>query len=344
MPRPRSVEGPTTARFTWQRSLLFSSLVFVVFFGTVEALLRIVGGPRPVRPGLLLRLLDTDISFPFLRADPETFWAPVPGFYGEFLGERVSINGLGLRGAEVAARKPRGSRRLVTFGDSITFGYGVADSETYAARLAERARDRGLEVLNAGVTGFTSHQLLAHLRRVAPLVQADYVTICIGWNDMTKRPTTDRVYAAQLARSMAFEGLLNEVHIYRALRNLYARAAYRQLAAAPWSIARVPPNEYRENLAAVVRLCREQGIRPAFLALPHRKRPGDTPPDPTYPELLRAIAREVTVPVIEIGDLDYDTPMPANDELFIDSLHFSAAGHSRLVTVLAPQLEALGWM
>lgn len=344
MPGARGVEGAAASRFSWQRSLLFSSLIFVVFFGTAEVLLRIGGGPRPVPAGLLLRLLDTDISFPFLRADPETFWAPVPGFDGEFLDERVSINGLGLRGPDVAARKPRGLRRLVAFGDSITFGYGVADDETYAAVLAERGRDRGLEVLNAGVTGFTSHQLLAHLRRVAPLVQADYVTICVGWNDMTKRPTTDRVYASQLARSMAFEGLLSEVHIYRALRNLYARAAYRRLAAAPWSIARVPPDEYRENLVAVVRLCRERGIRPAFLALPHRKRPGDAQPDPTYPRLLRAIALEAAVPVIEVGDLDYDTPMPANDELFIDSLHFSAAGHSRLVTVLVPQLEALGWM
>jgi len=336
--------GRQPPRFSWQRSLLFSSLIVVAFFAATEGLLRVVGVPRPVRVGLLLRLLDTDITFPFLRADADTFWAPIPGFQGEFLGRRVSINALGLRGPEAAADKARGRRRLVTFGDSITFGYGVADEETYAARLAERGRDRGLEVLNAGVTGFTSHQLLAHLRRVAPRVQADYVTICIGWNDMTRRAATDRTYAAQLARSMAVEGLFERIHLYRALRNLYARAAYRRLAAAPWTIARVPPAEYRENLGALVRLCRENGIRPSFLALPHRKRPGDAPPDPTYSDLLRAIAAELQVPVLQIGDLAYSTPLATNESLFIDALHFSAAGHSQLAGTLVPQLEALGWL
>lgn len=341
MSAPQAPRKP--AHFSRSRSALFSLLIFTAFFGTTEVVLRIVGTPRPVRAGLLLRLLDTDITFPFLGADAQTFWAPIAGFDGEFLGRHVSINALGLRGAAASQVKPRGRRRLVVFGDSITFGYGVGDEETYAARLDALGRGRGIEVLNAGVTGFTSHQLLAHLRRVAPAVQADYVTLCIGWNDSTKRPTTDRDFAEQLARTMAFEGLLDRSYLYRALRNLYARAAYRELAQAPWSVPRVPAEHYRENLTSAVRFCRERGIRPAFLALPRRKQAGDRPPDATYPSLLRAVAGELGVPVLEIGDLDYATPLQTNEDLFIDSLHFSARGHAALAGVLVPQLEALGW-
>jgi lysophospholipase L1-like esterase len=334
---------PLPPRFSRGRSLLFSLLIVVAFFGTTEILLRIVGIPRPVRVGLLLRLLDTDITFPFLRADPDTFWAPIPGFDGEFLGRHVSINELGLRGGAVSRVKQRGRRRIVTFGDSITFGYGVGDDETYSARLDALGRGRGIEVLNAGVTGYTSHQLLAHLRRVAPAVEGDYVTICIGWNDMTKRPTTDRAYSVQLARAMAVPALLETSYVYRGLRNVYARAAYRQLTAAPWSVPRVPPDHFRENLTSAVRFCRERGIRAAFLSLPRRKQPGDLPPDPTYAGLLQSIAGELGVPLLQIGDLDYATPLPTNQGLFIDSLHFSSQGHAELVRTLVPQLEALGW-
>src|SRR5207249_2137529 len=134
-----------------------------------------IGVHRPARPRLILRSIDTDIDLPFMRADPDLFWSPRPGFRGEFRGHPVTINRLGLRGAEL--REPRPARRILCLGDSITFGYGVGDDETYAAALGRHLAAGGAEVVNGGVTGYTSHQVRKRLALVGPVLRPDDVVI-----------------------------------------------------------------------------------------------------------------------------------------------------------------------
>lgn len=331
-------------RFSLGKSLLYSTLIVGGFFALAELGLRLVGVPQPPRPRLLLRLLDVDIDFPFMRPDPETFWSLRPGYRGEFLGQQVSVNSLGLRGAEVAARKPAGRRRLLLFGDSITFGYGVGDDQTYAYRLGALAGGRGLETVNAGVTGFTSYQVGAWLRRTLGSVAADYASFCIGWNDGTQRPTADRDYARRLERLTGVESALSRLYLFRATQGVLARAAVRSQREAAWQTPRVPLEEYRQNLRAMARDCRAHGVRPAFLALPHRKRAGEPPASVPYAAALREVARELDIPVLEIGVLAADAPVADTSELFVDTLHLSPAGHDYLARELERQLAALGWI
>jgi len=334
-----SLPGP---RFTLGRSLFLSSVIVAAVFGLAEVGLRIVGVSPPVRPRLLLRAIDVDIDFPFMRADPELFWSPRPGFQGEFLGRPVRIDALGLRGDEVARPKPAGRCRVVCFGDSITFGYGVGDRETYTARLAEELRTRGVETINAGVTGYTSHQVLKRLRMLAPVLQADVATFCIGWNDGTRRPVDDREYDRRLGQVMAVEGLLDRLYLYRAMKRVYLRTLVVRSAGNLPQTQRVPMPSYRENLKLLVAVCREYGIRPAFVALPRRRRAGEAPLESPYPAAFAAAARELGVPLLETGQLGYDTAPIDNRLLFIDSLHFSPAGHAVLARLLAEQLVARG--
>lgn len=329
-------------RFTLGRSLFLSSIIVAAVFGLGEAVLRVIGVSPPVKPRLLLRAIDVDIDFPFMRADAELFWSPRPGFRGEFLGKPVRIDALGLRGDEFVRPKPAGRRRVACFGDSITFGYGVGDAETYSARLAEELRSRGVETLNAGVTGYTSHQVLKRLARLAPLLQADVATFCIGWNDGTRRPVDDREYDRRLGRVMAVEGLLDRLYLYRAMKRVYLKALVTRRAGDLPQTQRVPLPQYRENLEALVALCRAQGIRPAFVALPRRRRLGEAPLESPYPAAFAAAAHDLGVPLLESGELGYDTAPPDNQSLFIDTLHFSPAGHALLARLLAEQLVARG--
>ena len=325
-------------RFTPGRTVLYAAILFCLFFGALELILRLVGVSPAPRPRILLRSRDVDITFPFMRPDPELFWSPRPGFRGEFLGRSVAINSLGLRGPEPAARK-RG-RRVVCFGDSITFGYGVGDDETYPRALGRRIAERQVEVVNAGVTGYTTHQVVGLLARLAPVIQADVATFCIGWNDGTRRPLDDRDYGRRLAAASSTDGALDKLYLYRAMKSLYVRAAAGRPDAA--RTERVPPDQYRQNLASLVRECRKREIRPVFVALPHRKRASDLPPGSPYPDLLRSIAAELRVPLIEARDLTLDSPLPDNERFFIDSLHLSPEGHERMAVELAEKLEALG--
>ncbi len=64
---------------------------------------------------------------------------------------------------EYAATEPDGTLRVVTFGDSFTYGDGVAESDTWQARM--EAVDPGLEVPNHGVPGYGTDQALLRFRR-----------------------------------------------------------------------------------------------------------------------------------------------------------------------------------
>lgn len=335
MASPNPSDAP---RFTLGRSLLFSTVIVVTLLGAAEGVLRLVGVRPPVRPRLLLRTIDVDIDFPFMRPDAELFWAPRPGFDGRFLGEPVHVNSLGLRGPEPELPKPPGRTRVACFGDSITFGYGVGDEQTYAFRLSRELAGRGVDTVNAAVTGYTSHQALARLRALAPALQADVATFCIGWNDGTRRIVDDREYARRLRRVMAVEGTLDRLYLYRALKRLYLGAlVVRPEGRAP-EARRVALPDYRANLAAIVATCRQHGIRPVFVALPRRRQPQGTPVESPYPAAFAQAARELGVPLLALGPLGYDTAPEDNSRYFIDTLHFSAEGHALAARLLAQQM------
>ncbi|HWX25715.1 MAG TPA: GDSL-type esterase/lipase family protein [Vicinamibacteria bacterium] len=330
--------------FSIGRSLAFSAVIVVLFFGIVELVLRVVGVQPPVRPRLILEVMDTDITLPFMRADPDVFWSPVPGFRAPFMGKMVSINTLGLRGEEVALPKPQGIRRLVCFGDSITFGYGVADVEAYPSALGRELAQDGWDVVNAGVTGYTSHQVRGWLRRLAPLLQADAATFLIGWNDGNRRAVDDREYERRIHAITALEGSLDHLYLYRALKGAYLRATV--LKGIQWTRNakghRASLDQYRENLEAIVAECRRSGIRPVFVALPHRLKAGEPPFGSEYGEMLVATARAQGVPLLDCGPLGLQSASPSNAEYFLDSLHLTPRGNALMAHEIARQLRDLG--
>ncbi len=99
---------------------------------------------------------------------------------------RCSTNSLGFRGGEVTATPAPGVTRVVCLGDSITFGHGVEDDETYPAVLQRLLADHGeFEVINAADIGAESadaREVLAD--EVLPL-SPQVVTVCVGVNDAT---------------------------------------------------------------------------------------------------------------------------------------------------------------
>ena len=328
-------------RFSLGRSLLYSAILITAFFGAVEGLLRLAGVRTPgEKPRILLREMDSDIILPFIRSDPDVFWSPRPAWSGDFRGRPVHINSLGLRGPELAPKNAAG-RRIACFGDSITFGFGVGDEETYSHLLGRLLADRGVDVLDAGVTGFTSHQVLGWLRRLAPEIQADVVTILVGWNDANHRPMTDREYEGRLRAAQAVEGPLGRLRLYAVLQGLYSRARGVRARTAR-STERVPPDQYRENLLAAAALCRARGITPVFVALPHRKLAGEPRARTPYASLLADLARESGTPLLDVGDLGLATTLDDNSADFVDALHLSPAGNALMARRLADGLAALG--
>jgi lysophospholipase L1-like esterase len=320
------------------KTALAGVTVALLVLGVAEGALRAFGLGHPVRPRIMLRLLDTDVTLPYVREDLQLFWSPLPGFRGTFLGTKVSINALGLRGPEVPQGRTDGRPRIACFGDSITFGYGVSDDESYPSQLGPLL---GAEVVNAGVTGYSSFQAVGLAKRVLPEVRPDVALLLVGWNDGNHRPVDDREWARRVGEAARTEALAEHLYLYRALRNLYVRALVRGLSRAKGTPKnrRVTPEQYSQNLEAFVEECRLSGARPALVALPRRRRAGEPPPEEAYRGALAETAARLQVPLLGVGDLAPDDPR-GNDRFFLDALHLTPEGNARLAALLASEIRA----
>ncbi len=133
--------------------ILGSILLTLAVFGSGELLL------RWTRPSALLAS----------RAHREHVysavygWALRPNWHGEWKnGKTFSVNAAGYRGRALA--EPRaGRRRVLILGDSIAFGAGVDDRETFAQRL--QSVGSGFEVANLSVSGYGTDQELRQLEQ-----------------------------------------------------------------------------------------------------------------------------------------------------------------------------------
>ena len=99
------------------------------------------------------------------------------------------VNAAGLRGREVEEEKLPGRRRVAVLGDSITFGYWVADGDAYPRQLeallrAARPAAEPVEVLNFGVPGYNLEQSLEVLRARALRFAPDAVVVGLCLNDL----------------------------------------------------------------------------------------------------------------------------------------------------------------
>jgi hypothetical protein len=79
-------------------------------------------------------------------------WKPRAGVSTLLEGKKVAINPRGYRGRELSLPNAAGRTRVVVLGDSIAFGLGVSDAETFAHLLD--ARDNGIEAANLAVQGY----------------------------------------------------------------------------------------------------------------------------------------------------------------------------------------------
>jgi hypothetical protein len=143
---------------------------------------------------LLLRLFlpgSVDVMnnarFTRVSLQPGQMTELIPGSENpDFVGGPVRVNALGFRGAEIDVPKPAGRYRLLAVGDSVTFGFGVPEAETFHARLAASRVGAGqpVEVVNAGLPGAGLPEYFHTVRRWCGPIDADAVLVSVVLNDI----------------------------------------------------------------------------------------------------------------------------------------------------------------
>jgi hypothetical protein len=147
---------------------------------------------RRAQPRYLERISLDDLAY-LHTYSPVYGWTPRPSFRYTLAGSETTINRLGYRGREVAAARTAGRPRVVMLGDSITFGYGVRDGETFSAVMESLAPP--LEVVNLGVQGYGTDQELLKLEREGLAYAPDVVVlnVCLA-NDLLDNAAARSIY------------------------------------------------------------------------------------------------------------------------------------------------------
>ena len=297
------------------------------------------------------------------EGDPLRFWRIRPNLDRVIWDYTVvSTNEQGLRHVGPIGPKREGSRRIVTLGDSVTFGYRIPvvfpnNPDNYDPRalsyplamerdLRAANPDRDIEVLNLASPGYTSHQGLAWLRRDIGKLEPDLVIACFGWNDINLRSATDREmmkmdwYHVALRRSGSASQVISHLVDWRRKRQPPKATA----SAEP--VLRVPVEDYVDNFLEIARVARAHGASVAILGPVYRgfdELPKEAERMTRQRDALRTAMQEAEIPYVEIPELtehSYDN----NLMLFGEPIHPNVQGHRIMEVQLLEFLSREGML
>jgi len=268
--------------------------------------------------------------------DPLLLWRPVA---------HAPYNAQHMKGPLAINPKPAGVVRIMCYGDSNTDG---PDRGGWPERLQDLLRGRfgpTVEVINAGVTGYSSYQGLLRFRQQVDTFDPDIVLVSFGWNDAASRKgPPDSAFQPPSPARIALERLLTHYRAYRV-----GRYWLQQQGAAPAENAahRVPLADYLTNLRGFVRTAREHGAHVVLLTRPHRmgvpalRALADWRAEvPRYNRALLRLARRRGVLAVDVqGAFAGRGP-----ERFADQCHFEPRGHADMARLIAGALIGAGWL
>lgn len=163
----------------WFKNLLKNVAAFAIGLFLVLTVLEIF--LRVASPQRLIPVMARPDALTEYRLRPN-----IDGFFSlpEF-EHSVRTNSIGLRGPEVAP-KAAGSFRILSLGDSFTFGWGVKEQDAYVRLVEKLLRERGskqVSVLNAGTPGYGTANEVAYLETYGFALRPDLVTISVTKGD-----------------------------------------------------------------------------------------------------------------------------------------------------------------
>jgi lysophospholipase L1-like esterase len=241
----------------------------LVLFGAAELCVRLMG--RPVN-GFKAILFADDLNTPLLFTnDPVLHWRLRPDTDVIFTNQKVRVNTSGFRGGEIHP-----DRKSVLFvGDSTTFGWKLPETATFSHLVPHRLNERGpssgkWQSFNAGVPGYTSHQVMLWTQEILKRRKPEYLVVCIGNNEAWPAEKSD----SQIHDENDGSAYVSRV-LYHSQFFLWAKELIRPQIPKPFIAStlrdagpRVDLDAYIMNIHNVVSRARELGIRVILLSPP----------------------------------------------------------------------------
>jgi len=331
----------------WKR-LAFGLTVPLVVLVIGEGLARLLA---PEAPATLIRAPLGRVFAPkpaaFFRDHPDLFWELLPNLdrTPEHMGDRT--DGMGLRNARTAGAKDARTR-VVCLGDSCTYGLGLRLEETWPSVLGH---DEKLDVINAGLPGYSSYQGLRLWEDRLEDLDADVVIVQFVTNDLAPWPTpqdgewkylTDRERATHLScypSPPLGSRLLQWLCGLLVLPEAESKSPGAPLAVLIASRPRVPIDEFERNVRKLASLA----PRSIVVSWPQIVQFQDSgaprlriEKTEAYQAVLRSVAAEGHG-FVDVGEVFRSSGL-ALDALFLDDVHATRRGCELVAEAVSAEL------
>jgi lysophospholipase L1-like esterase len=294
--------------------------------------------------------------------DDDLLWSARPG--SRYFGEEINADGR--RGDRLP--RTRGARpRIVTLGDSSTFGFGVMDEQCFTRRIEQAFRERGtaVETINLGTIGYSAVQALRAYETRGRDYRPDLVIAAVGAVNEHFIVGSDRTDLRRLEALKANDGkFVRWVHRFSTVRWIASwfkksssfaetpEAVDQMLSQhAVRELPRVSVSQFSRALSDLAAAVAADGGR-LLLVVPPRRADAEVgnPALIPYSDALRAFCAERAIPLADVyaafRQLDNaDEAVRANAMVsprFLDAYHPSVSGHVLYAEVLVAAIDRLG--
>lgn len=280
------------------KSIGLTAACLLVYLGLVEVVVRTV-----IDDGMQydLEMWKYAKQIKRISENPEIGHEHRPGRAARLMGVEVSTNSGGQRDREFAQPKPEGTTRIVMLGDSLTFGWGVAQESTVSKRLeallGDEASETRYEVVNAGVGNYNAAMSSHWMRARGMALEPDLVVFNYSFNDAEVTPRRAGGGLAEWSYAwIYFAGRFGEV-ARRVVGGQDWQAYYDGLYAddAPgWRDA-------QEQIRLLAQFCEQQGLPLVLVNYPELHQL-DPYPLASVSERVRALADSLGLPYLDLLD------------------------------------------
>jgi hypothetical protein len=270
-----------------RKEILFTVVSLIIFFALIEISFRLYVWKK----GIPYHELSLDISKSAYVPHPYLGYVPNPGYKNENYklpdGKKgtFSINSLGFRGPEISRQKPPDTIRIACLGGSTTMTVKTSDEYTYPRlleiMLREKYPEKHIEVINAGVGGYTSIESFINFQLRILELQPDIIIIYHAENDVHPRVVNNfqsdySHYRKPLIieRKCLLEHIFEHSYVYLFVRYRLKRwqMGIQRLTTKQWppsiplekqkeNFAKTTPETFRRNIQSIIDLAKAKKIK-----------------------------------------------------------------------------------
>ena len=288
----------------------------------------------------------------------------------------TSHNSLGYRNDEFPLEKPSGVYRIVALGGSSTYDVSIKDNaNTFTAQLERLLKDdygyQNVQVINAGVPGYNSWEILVNLEFRVLDLDPDLIIIYEGTNDVHARMVEPSAYRGDdLGRRQAWHVPAVALWEHSALLRILSRAMNltRQISIDdfvssstylswpyeyrlsednldPTEILKEnPPIYFRRNLENMSAIAKEQGVEIMFSTWAYSPYLNDYASEGYYQQgfqennaVVKDVAADQQLPLFDFVEV-----MPQDAKYWADGRHVNEAGALVKARLFAEFIHAQG--